>query len=99
MNRKNKVDEGYKLIPMSEIDDEAREIAVRWAEGNGYDWIGDKHKLASDIVNYATKQMALFAEWIDKSGLQQFHTGWAKSSFVPGITTQQLITKYKEENP
>jgi hypothetical protein len=45
----------YPLIPMSQITDEARKIAVLWAEGNGYDWIGDKHKLASDIMNYARR--------------------------------------------
>ena len=42
------------LIPMDEITDEAREIAVRWHE-NATDWIGDKHKLASDIMNYARR--------------------------------------------
>lgn len=50
------IDNDYPLIPMSEIDDEAREIAVRWAENNGYSWIGDKHKLASDIMNYARRK-------------------------------------------
>jgi hypothetical protein len=47
----------YKLIPMSEITEEAREIAVRWVEGyepKGFDLPG-KHKLASDIMNYARR--------------------------------------------
>jgi hypothetical protein len=43
----------YPLIPMSLITDEAREIAVRWMECRDRDWIGQKHKLASDIMNYA----------------------------------------------
>ncbi len=47
--------EDYKLIPMSEITDEAREIAVVWMECKDKDWIGQKHKLASDIMNYAKK--------------------------------------------
>lgn len=47
--------EDYKLIPMSEITDEAREIAVAWMECEDKDWIGQKHKLASDIMNYAQK--------------------------------------------
>lgn len=51
-------EEGYKLIPMSEITDEAREIAVRWMECDDKDWIGQKHKLASDIMNYAKKYAA-----------------------------------------
>lgn len=44
----------YPLIPMNEITKEARQIAVLWHE-NATDWIGDKHKLASDIMNYARR--------------------------------------------
>lgn len=43
----------YKLIPMFEITDEAREIAVAWMECEDKHWIRQKHKLASDIMNYA----------------------------------------------
>jgi hypothetical protein len=43
----------FPLIPMSEIRPEIREIAVVWAGEAGMGWIGDKHKLASDIQNYA----------------------------------------------
>ena len=49
------MDDDYPLIPMSEIEDEARLIAVRWHE-NATNWIGDKHKLASDIMNYARRK-------------------------------------------
>lgn len=49
------LDREYPIIPMSEIDEEAREIAIRWAGESGMDWIGDKHKLASDIMNYARR--------------------------------------------
>lgn len=45
--------EDYKLIPMSEITDDARKIAVAWMECDDKNWIGQKHKLASDIMNYA----------------------------------------------
>lgn len=47
----------YPLIPMSDITDEARELAVRWMELDveEKDWIGHKHKLASDIMNYARR--------------------------------------------
>ena len=58
MTEKKTAEEGYKLIPMSEITDEAREIAVRWMECDDKDWIGQKHKLASDIMNYAKKYAA-----------------------------------------
>lgn len=48
----------YPLIPMSEITDEAREIAVAWMECEDKNWIGQKHKLASDIMNYARQENA-----------------------------------------
>jgi len=49
------IDNDYKLIPMSEITDEAREIAVRWGENMKDNFISQKHKLASDIMNYARR--------------------------------------------
>lgn len=63
----------YPLIPMGEIADEARKIAVAWCDN----WhpIGSvnleaKHKLASDIMNYARNQhptpesvAVAFGEW------------------------------------
>lgn len=52
--RKN-IDNDYKLIPMSEITDEAREIAVRWGANMKDNFISQKHKLASDIMNYARR--------------------------------------------
>jgi len=48
--------ENYKLIPMSEITEDARKIAVAWLACDDKDWIGQKHKLASDIMNYAKEQ-------------------------------------------
>jgi hypothetical protein len=43
----------FNLINMSDIRKEVREIAVAWCERNDRDFIMDKHKLASDIQNYA----------------------------------------------
>jgi len=43
----------YPLIPLSEIDDEARLIALKWCQYLPGIAIEDKHKLASDIMNYA----------------------------------------------
>lgn len=44
----------YKIIPFNEITEEARDIAVLWVEN--YKPMGmnleQKHKLASDIMNY-----------------------------------------------
>jgi hypothetical protein len=46
----------YTLIPLSEITDNARKLAVVWVEelqDTGGSMIQQKHKLASDIMNYA----------------------------------------------
>lgn len=50
-----------KLIPLSEIDELAKNIAIQWIEnytpnGSIYPEIAQKQKLASDIINYARKQ-------------------------------------------
>lgn len=55
MEKTKEIDTDYKLIPLSEITDEAREIAVRWGDNMVNDFISEKHKLASDIMNYARR--------------------------------------------
>lgn len=47
----------YPLVPMSEITDEARMIALAWGEAmdETNQSIQQKHKLASDIMNYARR--------------------------------------------
>ena len=47
---------GYQLIPLSEIDDEARLLALEWCKYLPGLAISDKHKLASDFMNYARKK-------------------------------------------
>jgi hypothetical protein len=50
----------YKLIGLSDIDPEARKIAVLWVEEYVKDEgfaLSTKHKLASDIMNYAKSYM------------------------------------------
>lgn len=49
------MDEDYPLIPMKDIEEEAKLLAIRWHE-NATNWIGDKHKLASDFMNYARRK-------------------------------------------
>ncbi len=49
-----KTAEDYQLIPIDKIDNDARKIAVKWVEHftrAGLN-IEQKHKLASDIMNY-----------------------------------------------
>lgn len=52
---KAEMEKDYPLIPFKGIDDEARILAVAWHE-SATNWIGDKHKLASDIMNYARRK-------------------------------------------
>jgi hypothetical protein len=55
---KTGIDKDYKLIPMSEITDEAREIAKRWYAGvSQLKDIREQHKLASDLMNYARSEI------------------------------------------
>lgn len=73
----------YNLINLMQIDPEAREIAVKWVENfepdGGID-LANKHKLASDIMNYANYQTEdVLIELIDKIDMMieksniQFH--------------------------
>lgn len=47
----------YKIVPILEIDDQAKQIAIAWVENykpsGGFE-ISQKHKLASDLMNYAS---------------------------------------------
>lgn len=60
--------------------------------------------LPEAIQNYADQEMALFAEWLLKNKYRPFEGVWLPNADVrkyqtETYTTQQLITKYKEENP
>jgi hypothetical protein len=52
---RNAFGKDYKLIPLDEITEEARIIAVLWMEEDDRTFIANKHKLASDIMNYAKR--------------------------------------------
>jgi hypothetical protein len=56
MSESKNIYNDYQLIPMGEITPEARIIAVKW--GDEYFpgiALSEKHKLASDIMNYARR--------------------------------------------
>ena len=102
-----KTKEGYKLIPMSEITDEAREIAVAWMECEDKNWIGQKHKLASDIINYSKKkeqqtrdEMLLFMEWTKDALNIVFNVNYGKYFWTDDITeyTTQEVFEYWQLN-
>lgn len=73
----------YPLIPMSKVSDEARMIAVAWHE-NATDWIGDKHKLASDIMNYARRSNKELIEALEEVVRisDRKHDAWDKAKSV-----------------
>lgn len=73
MNKDEKLqqemDADYPLIPLMEITDEARLLAVAWVDGyesQGMD-IPGKQKLASDIMNYARRYAEGLIKQKDKS--------------------------------
>ncbi len=76
---------------MSDIEDEARLIAVRWIEGYepmGYD-IEQKIKLASDLMNYAKRYHEQKNENI-VDVLQDFIQDHYPTDVFPEITEDQL---------
>lgn len=83
--------DNYKLIPMLEITDEVRKLAVAWGEKLGYDWIGDKHKLASDIQNCIKNAV----EDIAKKRAIDFHK-WSVDNnyYLSGDVYYQSYTSY-----
>lgn len=80
----------YALTPLSDIDPEARKIAVAWVDGFekivGIE-IQQKHKLASDIMNYSQSQLSEYKQKlkaeIEKEEYQipndDFEFGWNKA--------------------
>lgn len=92
------------MIPTSDIDWEARCIAVRWLEN--YEKIGviemeQKHKLASDIMNYARHQLE--STQAELSRLKEVaekmveiietstHVGW----FEEGLNGDEVLAEYQ----
>jgi hypothetical protein len=61
----------YKLIPMNQITEEARKIAVAWIENyqptGGFD-LPNKHKLASDIQNFGLNLLNDYSIFLEEEG-------------------------------
>lgn len=93
------IEETYKLIPMSDITDEARILAVRWVEGyepEGIINLEQKHKLASDIMNYAEFHAKGFMKFANKKARKDGVDAWVVKS-GPNYTmhtTDQLYDLY-----
>lgn len=80
---KEEMQKDYRLIPMSAVSDEARLLAVAWHE-NATNWIGDKHKLASDIMNYARRANKELVEALEEVVRisDRKHDAWDKAKAV-----------------
>lgn len=96
---KQELQTDYPLIPMGKVSDEAIMIAVAWHE-NATDWIGDKHKLASDIMNYARRSnkelvevleaLVQVKDWKDKNGKDEHYV---KSQPVAWENARKALAK------
>lgn len=88
MDKKKK----YDLIPMTEITDEAREIAVAWIENyvphsSIMPEIAQKQKLASDIMNYAKNHYReQVIEAVKKAWLKDFGPLNSESPLTTGYS-------------
>lgn len=92
----------YPLIPISDITPEARRIAVQWMEGFE-EWmktdVPHKHKLASDIMNYAKNiaektandRLAQAEKFLDScEQLQAEGAVYSQSGYYPHHVTHAL---------
>lgn len=83
------------IIPLSEIDEKAREIAISWIEelcpGQGMQ-LPQKHKLASDIMNYH-REKAL--ELLTKLLLKKFEKidGPFRNEYVDVFDIESIFKK------
>lgn len=86
---------GYSLIPMGEITNEARALAVEWCENYkpmGSINLEQKHKLASDIMNYANK----YAEQLkaDNERLK----GLIEKAYQTAFNESDSLEEFKKNN-
>lgn len=91
------IDNDYKLIPMNEITDEARILAVRWGDNMKDDFITQKHKLASDIMNYARRYHENELKKLrvaDVSGMLKSFVKYAKNRSISDINIDDDTIDY-----
>lgn len=103
---KKNMNGNYLPIPLSEIDQEARLIAVAWIEG--YEKIGSieleqKHKLASDFMNYSRRQINKFniglADLVrEKQALQAELSTLQKSYNDLGVKFDKELERWQERD-
>lgn len=92
----------YPLIPITEITDEARKIAVSWVDNyqpQGMD-IPNKHKLASDIMNYAKQEAIEFAKFVNLNTIRNGDDEWRTrfDNYKKDMNTDQLYNLFIKES-
>lgn len=90
----------YKLIPMDEITDEARMLAVAWGEEHEVPSVENKHKLASDIMNYARRyhesQMAGGTKAEAEAVIILFNETFARKISLTAYRQRAICARFKE---
>ena len=66
--------EDYKLIPFNDISEDAKNIAISWFEYKPI-WfdLANRHKLASDIINYSNAQLAVYKATLEAKVIKNIH--------------------------
>jgi hypothetical protein len=82
----------YKLIPIIDITEEAKHIAIEWCEnyvpyGSVMPEIAQKQKLASDIMNYAA---AVTKELQEENARLK---GEIKDNYNAGLMCERILSK------
>ena len=96
----------YNLIPLGKIEPVAQKIAVAWVEGfekTGGIMLNDKHKLASDIMNYGRNYAMDFMMWT-MSRRFEFHSGRENNAIwtywedeFKQMTTEEVYAQFELE--
>lgn len=93
----------YKMVPFDDITSEARDIAVAWVDNyrpyaSMNPQIGQKHKLASDIMNYSRVEALNFAEFIRHNFNDSMVDSWTRNSDNKiFLDIEEVYELYKEE--
>lgn len=82
-----------KLIPRQDIRPEIRRLVIARAESNGYDFIGDEHKLASDIQNLIDSELSIIRRAYEHANKQNIAMSKENKELRQSISEiQELIS-------
>lgn len=93
---KNDLKSDYPLVPMKDISDEARLISVAWMDCDDKRWIGNKHKLASDIMNYSRRRIEQLAEKLREANPYTDNKTFERINLLRSQTWEECVDKLIE---